>query len=169
MNAYVTTAGLDPFTIDPPDAVAIRDDSYKLVRNTYIPNVPAGQSYEACSSTAIQEFEFYLIDELPPVPLIDKDGPDGRELDIQNLDPEAQASYDALLEQLTRLQASQPVCNGDGNGDLVVDRKDLRDYRKIVRGGGLSSHYGFNVDGLTNDVDRAVIEANLGNDCHPVP
>jgi hypothetical protein len=38
VNDYIVTYHLDgAYTIDPPTAVAIRDDRYKLVENTYIP------------------------------------------------------------------------------------------------------------------------------------
>ena len=60
---------------------------------------------------------------------------------------------------------SEPVCPGDGNGDLVVDHEDLRDYQRIVRGGGGSSVYDFNLDGHTDGSDEVVIEAHLGTDC----
>jgi hypothetical protein len=162
VNAYVTQYGLhEPFTIDPPSAVAIRDAVYKLVRNTFIPDA---DGIEECATMPTDHDDFYVIDEESPVPLIDKDG---RELDIDNLNPEAQQHYDTLSAQLETLLDSEPVCPGDGNGDLVVDRQDLRDYRKIVRGGGLSSKYDFNLDAKTNIEDGRVIEANLGTDCRP--
>ncbi len=59
----------------------------------------------------------------------------------------------------------EPMCLGDGNGDLVVDHEDLRDYQRIVRGGGGSSVYDFNVDGVTDQQDEKVIRENLGTDC----
>jgi arylsulfatase A-like enzyme len=168
VNAYVTKYNRteSPYTIDPPAAVAIRDETFKLVRNTYIPNGVPDDDVDACATTPSPEEEFYLINET--LPLIDRDG-DDNQLDIGDLDPVAQVHYDVLSKALEELLQTQPACSGDGNGDLVVDRKDLRDYRKIVRGGGGSSHYDFNHDAVTDDLDKAFIDENLGTDCRTAP
>ncbi|MFM8409226.1 MAG: hypothetical protein ACKOCT_03045, partial [Alphaproteobacteria bacterium] len=56
-------------------------------------------------------------------------------------------------------------CPGDGNIDLVVDEKDLEDWRLYAESTGLSSWYDLNLDGLTNEADRAIIVQHLGTDC----
>ena len=159
VNDYVVTYHLDgAYTIDPPTAVAIRDDRYKLVENTYIPYLEG----QACPTSATPEFEFYRIDEDPPKPRLDESD---KSLDIDHLGSEEQRHFDALGLRLAALIHSEPVCPGDGNGDLVVDHKDLRDYHRIRLGGGGSSVYDFDHNGVTNHQDEVVIRANLGTDC----
>jgi hypothetical protein len=46
-----------------------------------------------------------------------------------------------------------------------VNRRDLRDWRKITDNWPGSSHYDFNFDGLTNDEDKAIIAQNLNQPC----
>lgn len=86
-------------------------------------------------------------------------------MDIDHLGSEEQRHFDALRLRLAALIHSEPVCPGDGNGDLVVDHKDLRDYNRIRLGGGGSSVYDFDHNGVTNHQDEKVIRANLGTDC----
>ena len=149
-------------TITPLAAVAMRNDSYKLVQNTLTPYVP---EEEACGSLTTSN-EFYAIDEAAPTPTLDEDG---TELDISNLTSDQQQAYDYLTAQLQTLMDSEPECTGDGNGDLVVDRKDLRDWRHFVRTGGLSSVYDLDLNGLTDPGDEQIIRANLGRDCTVTP
>ena len=56
-------------------------------------------------------------------------------------------------------------CPGDGNIDLVVDQKDLNDWRFYSESYGLSSVYDFNLDGLTNAEDELFIKKHLGLNC----
>jgi len=156
--AFKASNGVDPSTISitPLEAVAIRNDRYKIVQNSLKPYVSQDQ---ACGDKTTY-IEFYEIDELPPLPELDEAGTD---LYPPSTD-EQQQNYDALDAQLKELLASEPECPGDGNIDLVVDRKDLRDWRRFASG-GLSSVYDLNLDGLTNQDDEAIIEQNLGLDC----
>ena len=82
---------------------------------------------------------------------------------------EAQAAYDKLHATLTRILASEPDCPGDGNKDGVVNAQDLIQWRRIAHEWGLSSVYDSVVDGvhdgLTNNVDEAVIQNNLNKTC----
>ena len=151
-----------PDTITPLKAVAIRNDVYKLVWNTYKPYVSQAQP---CGDTT-KFIEFYEIDDAAPYPRLDTVD---KMLDTGNLTQEQNKNYQALSEQLASLLASEPECPGDGNGDLVVDRKDLRDWKRFADTGGLSSVYDFNVDGKTDEQDEAVIQANLGLDCRGTP
>jgi hypothetical protein len=159
VNQYVVTYGVaGAFTIDPPTAVAIRDDQYKLVENTYIPYDPN----QPCPTKATSEYEFYEINEDKPLPKLDLIDTN---LDTDALTVEQLQHYNVLTQKLTSLIHSEPACPGDGNGDLVVDQKDLRDYQSIVRDGGGSSVYDFDHDGYTNGSDEAVIQENLRTDC----
>ena len=106
--------------------------------------------------------EFYAINEAVPSPKLDKEG---AELPLDNLTPEQQRNYNALSAQLATLLASQPACPGDGNIDLVVDQKDLDDWRFYSESYGLSSVYDFNLDGLTNAEDELFIKKHLGLNC----
>ena len=53
-------------------------------------------------------------------------------------------------------------CPGDGNGDGVVDNNDVTDFYQISNRWQQSSHYDFNVDGLTNIQDLITIYDNFG-------
>src|SRR5690606_13240455 len=84
--------------------------------------------------------------------------------------PEQQAIYQSLSDQLTTLLASNTTCPGDGNGDLQVDQTDLDEWAHWAdpnQGGGASSWYDFNHDGITDEADKAIIEANLETQCQP--
>ena len=106
--------------------------------------------------------EFYQIDEAVPEPKLDKAG---TELPLESLTPVQQRNYDALAARLAALLSSQPPCPGDGNIDSVVDQKDLEDWRFYGESSGLSSVYDLNLDGVTDDLDRAIIEQNFGTKC----
>jgi hypothetical protein len=143
--------------ITPLDAIGIRNDTYKIVQNSWQAFVSQA---EPCVETTTTEF--YEIDEAIPLPKLDDEG---RELPLDALTPVQQQNYDALSAQLAALLASQPECPGDGNIDLVVDQRDLDDWRFYEQSTGLSSVYDLDLDGLTNDADEAIILQNLGRDC----
>jgi hypothetical protein len=79
------------------------------------------------------------------------------------------ASYSAISQYLDQELASQPACPGDGNGDGLVDTKDLRQYTALVRTWSGSSVFDFNHDALTDINDRAIILANIGKQCAANP
>src|SRR5690606_38808738 len=84
------------------------------------------------------------------------------------LTPEQQTHFTTLSNALTELLNSGISCPGDGNGDLRVDETDLEEWTYWAdpeQGGGLSSWYDLNHDGLTDEADKEIIQANLGNDC----
>jgi hypothetical protein len=141
----------------PLDSIGIRNRSYKIVQNSFKDFVSQA---EPCVDTT--QTEFYQIDEAVPIPKLDAPG---TALPLDNLTPVEQQSYDALSAQLAALFASQPECPGDGNIDLMVDQRDLEDWRFYEQSTGQSSVYDLNLDGLTNDADAAIIRANLGLDC----
>lgn len=143
---------------------AIRDASYKLVR----------VSRFNCETEVLEDSdEFYEINE--------STDPDELKLDRADLDlladrtpaelpEEPQAHYEALNMALDQLLASAVTCPGDGNGDMTVDDTDLEEWAywsDPERGGGLSSWYDLDHDGITDENDLDIINQNLGNDCHP--
>ena len=154
----------------------MRDKNFKLVR----------QSVENCQNgTAVSPPK--LIDELYQ---INQDSPeqlklDKAELELMKGDPKnlngiQRRHYKELAQRLKRLEASFVSCPGDGNMDKVVDQKDLDEWAKFTskasppteNGGGLGSWYDFggpsdptHPDGITDEVDRQIIEANLGKRC----
>jgi len=143
--------------ISPLEAVGIRNRTYKIVQNSW----PAFVSQaEPCVDTTTTEF--YEIDEAIPLPKLDDAG---KELPLDALTPVQQQNYDALSAQLAALLASEPECPGDGNIDLVVDQRDLDDWRFYEQSTGLSSVYDLDIDGLTNAADEDIILQNLGRDC----
>ncbi|GAA4329314.1 hypothetical protein GCM10023144_15950 [Pigmentiphaga soli] len=144
----------------PEISLAIRNDRYKLVRNTR-------QTYDAGTDTigsSVTE-ELYEVDQSAPTPLLDT--PD------RNLMPpstsDAQAAYDDLKGKLDDLLASEPNCPGDGNKDGMVDGQDMSNVQKIMQDWGLSSVYDFMVggvlDGLTNGTDQNIVNQNQGVKC----
>jgi hypothetical protein len=67
---------------------------------------------------------------------------------------------------LQSLLNSEIPCPGDGNLDKKVNGKDIEDWQFFkVLSGGLSSWYDFNFDGFTDELDLAIIRANLGTNC----
>lgn len=143
--------------IAPLDALGIRNASYKIVENAFKQFVSQA---EPCRD--VVQTEFYEIDEAVPLPKLDGFG---TALPLDQLTPVQQQNYDVLSAQLTALLASQPECPGDGNIDLVVDQRDLDDWRFYEQSTGLSSVYDLNVDGLTNGDDESIILMNFGLDC----
>jgi hypothetical protein len=159
VSAHLASTGQATPMIAPDSSLAIRDDRYKIVQNTTFLYVSQAQP---CVNTT--QTEFYAIDEAVPLPTLDRDG---SQLPLDALTPEQQSSYDALSAELSALLASAPACPGDGNIDAVVNQADLSSWEVYSQSWGLSSVYDFNLDGLTNAADRAVIVQNLGRVCPP--
>lgn len=143
--------------IAPLDALGIRNRSYKIVENAFKEFVSQA---EPCRD--VVQTEFYEIDEAVPLPKLDGFG---TALPLDRLTPLQQQNYDTLSARLAALLASQPECPGDGNIDLVVDQRDLEDWRFYEQTSGRSSVYDLNIDGLTNDDDAQIIRDHLGLDC----
>jgi hypothetical protein len=147
-------------SILPSSSTAIRNDNYKLVRNTSLAYVPATDTIESQTTE-----EMYQIDEATPTPLLDT--PDRNLLPAANAD--TQAIYDDLKSKMDKMLASNPECPGDGNMDGKTDATDLKNWARIAHDWGLSSMYDLLIggvhDGLTNNLDESVIQGNLGKPC----
>ena len=160
VNRAITAAGATPgpLAVLPERTLAIRDERYKLVRNTTVNHDSAtGGSREDVST------ELYAIDQAPGTPLLED--PAANDLLRGPLTPAQQNAYTALTAKLDALLASEPDCPGDGNKDGVVDAQDLSNWRRIAQGWGLSSVYDFLFDGRTDAADEQVIQQHMGMAC----
>lgn len=155
VNDYLTAQGASPVDLLPETQRAIRNADYKLVQIERL-NCTTGK-------VDLTE-EFYRIDEAVPLPRLDVALHDL--LTRPELTAEEQRQYASLKEEMGALLASHTACPGDGNLDGVVDAQDIAGWTRFSReNGGRSSWYDFNHDGLTNDADLAVIQANMGRTC----
>ena len=119
-------------------------------------------STNACVDT--QTTELYEINENIPVPKIDLAG--DNLLDGRALTPIQKRMYVALLTQLNAIDGSAGACSGDGNLDRTVDTEDVIGWVQFSTvNGGKSSWYDFNLDGLTDEADLAIISDNYGAQC----
>jgi hypothetical protein len=151
-------------TLLPDSQQAIRNDRFKLLQQE-VPNCTTGHDDLVT--------EFYEINELAPIPKIDR--PDGQfannlltspNLPPQGLNPEQLANFNALYAELQALLNSEAACPGDGNLDKKVDGKDLVDWKFFsALSGGQSSWYDVNLDGKTEEADRSIIVQHLGTNC----
>jgi len=154
----------DLLNLVPELSVAIRDDHYKLVRNTSQDFVPGENDYVTESVE-----ELFLIDQAKPTPKLDRSDDNLLVGPGKAANPDAQAAYNKLVALLDEMLASNPECPGDGNMDGVVDAKDLANWRRIANEWGLSSVYDFVTDaprdGKTNHLDEQVVLSKLNTTC----
>lgn len=162
VNAYLETQGESPTVLFPRHQSALRDTQYKLVRLSRM---------DCATETYVDTEEFYEINESTNPEELKLDRADLNLLADKTPDeltPEQQTHFTTLSNALTELLNSGISCPGDGNGDLRVDETDLEEWTYWAdpeQGGGLSSWYDLNHDGLTDEADKEIIQANLGNDC----
>ena len=71
----------------------------------------------------------------------------------------------ALEDYLADLFATEQSCPGDGNGDRVVNLKDVSDYRRTVRAWAGSSTFDFDYNAVTDRNDLQTILDNIPKDC----
>lgn len=163
VNQALYDAGRPLVDILPETSIAVRNDRFKLVRNSTQNFNTATRDIE----TDVVD-ELYEIDQAVPTPLLDT--PD-RNLLVTAPTAENLAIYDDLRATMERILASEPDCPGDGNKDGVVNAEDLENWRKYANDWGLSSVYDFFVagvlDGLTDNTDETVIQNNLNTTCPP--
>lgn len=178
---------VSPVSIVPEVQSAIRNDAYKLVQFT-TPNckAPPGSDGNYPSATTT---EFYLIDEAPGAPRLDKSqnpAPLCADTTISSgvmhncpgmLNQQQAAVYNSLLVSLNGQNGqggilnSEPACPGDGNLDKLVDQKDVQAWKSFYDltspPGMISSWYDFNHDGVTDKTDLGTIQTYLGTHCLP--
>lgn len=157
VNQALHRSGQAQVSVLPEFSTAVRDDRYKVIRNST-------QTYDIASDSCapVVTNEFYEVDQAVPTPKLDN--PD-RNLLLGPLSAELQQTYAQLTAKLEELLASQPACPGDGNRDGIVDTEDLANVRGLVEGWGFSSVYDFAGDGITNGADAQVVLQNLGRNC----
>src|SRR5690606_30962854 len=148
VNAYLEDQGQPATILFPYHQRALRNEEYKLARIRRMASVTDSRAdtedaYEINQSTE------------PAQPTLD--GADKDLLANNSLSPEQPAIHQSLSDQLTALLASNITCPGDGNGDLQVDQTDLDEWAHWAdprQGGGASSWYDFNHDGITDEADK---------------
>jgi hypothetical protein len=143
--------------MNPQKAIAVRNQNYKLVHDEWY-----DYDSKTDGSMPVTSIEFYEVnEELPPLLKLDTDGSDL--LQPPNvLTPRQRQNLNALQKQMNAVLGSSPACPGDGNGDGVVNNKDVSDFVQIRDHWGESSHYDFNLDGLTDNDDLKIIRRNFG-------
>jgi hypothetical protein len=162
VNRWQAQNSLQPyFSLQPLSSVAVRNDDYKVVVNTYRGDRDASDP-TSCQPNVSNEF--YRINERKPLPRIDRAHQDLRQRPF--LTAEERANLVALEKQLKTVLESQLPCVGDGNIDGVVNGHDLtgwRDFALFAMGG--SSWYDIDLNGRTDPLDRAIIERQQGTIC----
>ncbi len=171
-NSLTDTSSYDSVKVGqyPQLYYAARDATFKLVRShwlDYDPNDPDEGTQQILD-------EFYEINESRnPLKLkIDRAGEEiysqqnGVPI-VNNLIsvPGATSAYRRLSQYLTDLYKSSPSCAGDGNGDGVVNVRDLKDFNRLTQTWTGSSMFDFNYDGVTDSTDKDTITANIPTRC----
>jgi hypothetical protein len=139
----------DELTIVPRSAWAIRNARYKLISNERAP----------CDGP---DLEFYDLQAGGAMNAAGIDSPDDELLQQGSLDAAAQQNYTALFDTALALLATEVDCPGDGNLDKQVDQLDLDG---VAANSGGPSVFDFNNDGVTDELDRSIVEQSLGRDC----
>lgn len=154
--AYMAAEGqTDLPSIAPLWALGMRNDRYKIVENTTW--AYTGSQDVPCAEETVTEF--YEIDEAVPNPMLDRDAD---KLPLDALTEEQQANYDALSAELSALLASNEPCPADGDLDGIVNNLDIGLWGYYAASWGRSSVSDVNLDGLTDDTDRALIAGDGG-------
>ena len=154
-------------------STGIRNKDYKLVQQVG-ENCQDGVAVDP----PIVTDEFYQINEDAVDPKLDTADSD---LLLGELTASQNAAYQSLTDRLAEIEGSVVACPGDGNMDKVVDQTDLDEWAKFAEttpglttgnAGGKGSWYDFGgpddwtrPDGITDDTDEAIINANLGMHC----
>lgn len=162
VNDWLAAEGKAPTELFPTEQRAIRSAGHKLLRVSTL---------NCATNTLVSKEEFYEINESPYTSQLKLDRAESDLLALfaeNQLTAVQQQQLRFLRNELDSLLATQVSCPGDGNGDLLVDNTDIEQWAywsDPEQGGGLSSWYDLNHDGLTNELDKEIIMANLGNIC----
>jgi hypothetical protein len=183
--AVQASPGNGGITLAPTRQFAVRNRVFKLVEMTRldcsapITNASQTKAFPWAEYQATTSEEFYDIRKRPNTPNGLDNAPYNlaqncaagqdlttclpTQLDVDN--------YNRLSGELTRIRnsvKSQNRCQakGDGNQDQRINQADL-DGWAAFNGKG-PSRYDINVDGVTDQKDRNIIQANLGLDCMDV-
>lgn len=159
VNEYQAANSEQPYSVQPDSQLAIRNADYKLVEVT---TTDWDVQASACETETVTEF--YAVDEGIPPDL------DNEEDDLlasgSMLTPSEEMAFSSLSIALDEVLDSNVPCVGDGNLDGVIDDLDVEQLGYWQDLFGRSSWYDFDLDGLTNEDDLAVITAGaLPRDC----
>jgi hypothetical protein len=145
-----------PTCVNPPTRGqwAVRSGRWKLIVQLFPSCLP---EEDQCM------IEFFLLGNVTPPhsPGIESSAAT-QTLDIDNLNPVAQAKFDALKSYMYETLASESFCMGDGNQDLKVDGADLAG---VLGDWGYSSFWDINRNGIADGADIGLILANWTSDC----
>lgn len=167
----------------PVKQYAIRNGKFKLVQlekvdcSKPITNASQAKPFPWAEYRTTTTQELY---NLTPVPVVNPKGLDNGPFDLaKNCAPgedfdtclptaNAKTNYKALNKELqATLNSVKPQnkcqAKGDGNLDMRVNQTDIDNW-KIFNGKG-PSRYDVNLDGVTDEADLKIIQANLGLDC----
>lgn len=149
---------------------AARDRAFKFIHSNWQDYEPA----EPSGSTSYDLDELYEVNESknPDKLKLDRDGDalyselnGAVTIDKLNTVAGASKSMQALETYLSELFATEQSCPGDGNGDRVVNLKDITDYRRTVSTWTGSSTFDFDYNGFTDQADLQTIWKNIPRDC----
>jgi arylsulfatase A-like enzyme len=168
-TGYSSCCQVQKFQLDNDDEVAsvlpsaqyaVRNADYKLIRSITPTYQPGNDSCEDVEAEG-----FFEINQNTPIPRIDFPAFDLLLRPTGLSGAEATSLVD-LQDEMERVLASAPPCVGDGNLDGRVDARDrvgLSYWRKVA--GGFSTWFDFDLNGLTNDDDEAILAQNMGTRC----
>ncbi len=161
VNEYFTSQGQEQVAILAETQAAIRNRDYKLLRFEE-PNCAAGgvlsareELYRLTAGTNNPEanLDNFAVEDLLT---------DG----VLALEVDEKLNYDDLAAELDKTLANTSNCAGDGNQDGVIDQRDIDDWEFWAnKTSGQSSWYDINLDGLTDEADKQIIEDRLGVTC----
>ena len=146
VRAYVYTN----LIIQPTFVWTVRNDRYKLVK-----------SQHASCDQDINPYEFYDLKPTRTNPVGLDNSPDNL-LKKSRLTPTEQVNFGKLKATLDLILQSEPACPGDGNLDKVVNDEDVQG---VLTYWGLPSVFDFDNDGVTDQADLDIAEANYGDQC----
>ncbi len=160
---YKNNANAPLTTILAEKTQGIRNDDYKIVRNTVV-----DYDEENDTSKTVSTDEFYEVNEAKGKPKLE-DPSSNNLLAGGALSGPQQSAYNTLSTELGEIMASEPACPGDGNKDGVVDATDVANVTRIIRDWGKSSVYDFPknnlYDGITNSNDLFTVQQNMNVTC----
>jgi arylsulfatase A-like enzyme len=137
-------------SIVPAQSWAVRNDRYKLVFSIR----------PSCETN--NPYEFYDLQSTAHPVGLDTTLDDLIAPDHLPLNDQEQQNYTNLVNLLTTITNSEPVCYGDGNLDKVVDRLDFIGAKRYK---GRPSVFDFNNDGVTDENDVNCVLQNFGHNC----
>lgn len=179
VNQYLNSINRPLASLLPDNAYAVRNKSYKLIRQT-VTNINPGNpalTEDGSNCLSATTDEFYRIDEKPNNPRLDR--PSGKGANnllapgtiagegSSQLTGLLKVNYSALVKSLSDTLNSQKSCPGDANLDALVNDADLSNqaqWRAITNDS--STWWDLNRDGYTNDTDRlALLALTYDADC----